>query len=91
MRPVSGSAAKRMRADAKKRQTNQAILSELKTLSKKLYKLAAAKDLKKTSELARRVIQSYDQAASNGIIPRRRADRKKARVTELLRKIKSNG
>lgn len=89
--PNIPSAAKRMRADARKRVCNQAVLSELKTLTKKLYKLAAAKDLKKTSEFARRVVQSYDQAASNGVIPRRRADRKKARVTQLLHKIKSNG
>ncbi|MBI4549613.1 MAG: 30S ribosomal protein S20 [Candidatus Omnitrophica bacterium] len=89
--PNIPSAAKRMRADAKKRQTNQASLSELKTLTRKLYKLAAEKDLKKTAELAQRVVKKYDQAASNGIIPRSRADRKKARVAQVLRKIKSNG
>lgn len=81
--PNLPSAAKRMRADAKTRLHNQTVTSELKTISKKLYALAA-QDIKKATEYARSVIRKFDKAASNGIIPRRRADRKKARVAMLL-------
>jgi len=75
-----------MRSDAKLREHNTSVLSELKTISKKLYALAA-KEPKKAAEYAVGVIKKYDTAASNGIIPRQRADRKKARVSRLLAKI----
>ena len=86
--PNLPSGAKRMRADAKLRVHNTSVQSELKTISKKLYTLAA-KEPQKAAEYARSVIKKYDTAASNGIIPRQRADRKKARVTALLLKISS--
>ena len=84
--PNLKSGAKRMRSDAKLREHNTSVLSELKTISKKLYALAA-KEPQKAAEYAVGVIKKYDTAASNGIIPRQRADRKKARISSLLAKI----
>lgn len=83
--PNIRSAAKRMRSDGKLRIQNQDVLSELKSISKKLYTLAA-KDPSQAAQYARLVIKKYDKAASNGYIPKRRADRKKSRIAFLLAK-----
>ena len=83
--PNLPSAAKRMRSDARRRALNERMLSELKTISKKLY-ASVSKEPQKVVEYARFVMSKYDTAASNGIIPRGRADRKKARIATLLAK-----
>ena len=80
--PNIRSAKKRMRSDAKKHATNQATISELKTLTQKLKGLAS--DPAKAKEFAPHVISRYDRAVSRGIIPRGRADRKKSRITKFL-------
>ena len=77
---------KRMRSDAKKRTTNQAMVSELKTLELKLKHLA--NEPAKAEEFSRHVISRYDRAVSRGIIPRGRADRKKSRIAQFLAGIK---
>lgn len=73
-----------MRSDAKKRVRNQALLSELKTLWKKLILLD--KEPAKAEEFSRVLISRYDRAVSRGILPRGRADRKKSRIAEFLKK-----
>ncbi|MBU9889090.1 MAG: 30S ribosomal protein S20 [Candidatus Omnitrophica bacterium] len=83
--PNIPSAVKRMRSDAKKRERNQAVLSELKTLNKKLTQLA--QDPQKAKALAEKLIRTYDRAAVKGIIPRGRANRKKSRITAFLAKV----
>lgn len=85
--PNIASAAKRMRSDAKKRAKNQAVLSELKTLSKKLSQLASNPEKAKTT--AAELISRYDRAVSRGVIPRGRADRRKSRIAQFLARIKT--
>ena len=75
-----------MRSDAKKAQRNQTALSELKALSQRLNNLSS--DPAKARELAKRVFSRYDRAVSRGIVPRRRADRKKSRIAKLLASLK---
>ena len=75
---------KRMRSDAKKCARNQAAVSELKTLSKKL---AAVTEASKAKEIAHDLMSCYDRAVSRGIIPRGRADRRKSRITQFLAKL----
>ena len=75
---------KRMRSDAKKAARNQAVVSELKTLSKKF---AAASEPAKAKEIAHSLISHYDKAVSHGIIPRGRADRRKSRIAQHLAKL----
>ncbi len=74
-----------MRSDAKKRARNQGVLSELKTLWKKLVLLE--KEPAKAEEFSRVVISHYDCAVSQGIMPRGRADRKKSRIAQFLKKL----
>ena len=82
--PNIQSAMKRMRSDAKKAARNQAAVSELKTLSKKL---AATSEAAKAKEVARDLISCYDRAVSRGIIPRGRADRRKSRIAQHVAKL----
>ena len=83
--PNIKSAEKRMRSDAKKQFKNQAALSELHTLYKKLVELVKTK-AESAKEEAKNLASKFDKAVSQGIIPHRRADRKKARIAKLLNK-----
>jgi len=89
--PISKSAIKRMRSDEKKHARNQAALSELKTLNKKLTKLATDSP-EKAVELAKKLVSKYDRFVSKGAIPKGRANRKKSRIAKLVKKLsgKSN-
>ncbi|HNX68849.1 MAG TPA: 30S ribosomal protein S20 [Candidatus Omnitrophota bacterium] len=84
--PNIPSAAKRIRSDAKKRAKNQAVISELKSMGKKLTQLAAEPE--KAKAFAATLVSRYDRAVSSGVIPRGRADRKKSRIATFLAKIK---
>lgn len=86
--PNIRSAIKRMRSDSKKSARNQAVISQLKTYDKKLRKLTAEPE--KALLVAKEAISSYDRAVSRGIIPRGRADRKKSRISALLKKLKTS-
>ncbi len=83
--PNIKSAMKRMRSDAKKAARNQAALSELKTLSKKLNQAAA--EPAKAKEIAARLVSCYDKAVTKGSIPRGRADRRKSRIAHFIAKL----
>lgn len=84
--PNIRSAAKRIRSDAKKREKNLAVLSELKSLSKKLSQLSA--DPEKAQAVAKLLVARYDRASTKGVIPRGRADRRKSRVALFLASLK---
>ena len=84
--PNIASAAKRIRSDARKRAKNQAVLSELKTLSKKLSQLE--KDPVKAKATAEQLVTCYDRAVTKGVIPRGRADRRKSRIAQFLAALK---
>jgi ribosomal protein S20 len=81
--PNKDSAMKRMRSDAKKHAQNAVILSELHTRQKRLVTIAK-QDPKSATEQARILISKLDKAVSHGVIPHKRADRKKARIARLL-------
>ena len=83
--PNIQSAAKRMRSDLKKHLKNQAVLSELHTLYKRLAEDVKA-DPKLAPEKARILVSKLDKAVTQGIIPHGRADRKKSRIAKLLNK-----
>lgn len=85
--PNIKSAIKRMRSDAKKRANNQATISQLHTLSRKLAQLSS--EPAKAKELAAELVSCYDKAVSRGIVPRGRADRRKSRVAHFLAKLQT--
>lgn len=85
--PTTRSAAKHVRTDEKRRLKNEAVISELHTLTKKL-RIMVKDNPEKAKEFARLVIKKLDKAASNKVIPRGRSDRKKARIGSLLARSK---
>ena len=76
--PNIRSAAKRIRSDAKKREKNLAVLSELKSLSKKLAQLASEPE--KAKAVGAVLVGRYDRAVTKGVIPQGRANRRKSRI-----------
>ena len=78
---------KRMRSDERKRIQNQAWLSELKTLSKRLTTLRAEPE--KAKEVCLHFMSRLDKAATKGVIPKGRADRKKSRIALFLASLES--
>jgi small subunit ribosomal protein S20 len=74
--PHHKSAAKRMRTSEKARQRNRAVKSQLKGVLKKLDQVGPEE-----SEAAlQSAVSALDRAAQKGVIPKRRADRKKSRL-----------
>ncbi len=76
-------AIKQIRKDSKKRKRNQAVSSELKTL---WANLTRQEDGTKAKSVAQNLISKWDRAVSRGVVPKGRADRKKARIAHLLAK-----
>ena len=76
-------AIKQIRKDAKKRIRNQAVLSELHTLWRKFCQLSDPAQLQSSAQT---LTSKWDRAASQGKVPRGRADRKKARIALHLRR-----
>ncbi len=85
--PISKSAIKRMRSDKKKEERNVESRSKLKTLFKKHSKNVEAKDVEATKQSAKIADREFDKAASKGIIPKKRAARKKSRIQKRLNKL----
>ncbi len=80
--PQHKSNEKRMRKSKKENARNRAVKSTLKTVTKKLHVAPAA-----DAEAAYRDASSeLDRAAKKGIIPKRRADRKKSRLAKQRNK-----
>ena len=80
--PQHKSCKKRVRQDKKRNPYNRAVKSAVKTATKK-FQAAEGPD----AETAYREIASeLDLAAKKGVIPRKRADRKKSRLAKQLNK-----
>ena len=82
--PIKHAALKQIRKDRKRRARNQAIQSELRTITRELHGLLAAQQLDEAKTLLRQVVARYDHAASKGVIHRNTAARYKSRLTRQL-------
>jgi ribosomal protein S20 len=74
-----------MRSDAKKAARNLAVKTRLKTLYRRLT-LLTKKGSKDLETKARELVSLFDKAVSQGIIHKGKANRKKARIANLLSK-----
>ena len=83
--PNIKSAMKRIRSDKKKKERNQNMLSELKTMKKNLLKFQSEPE--KAKAHAAKMISRFDQAAGKGIIPKGRANRSKSRIQAFIAKL----
>ena len=82
--PIKHAALKQIRKDRPRRQRNQAVRSELKTLTKRLIGLLQAKQLDDAKTLLQLVSKKYDRAASAHVIHRNTAARYKSRLARKL-------
>jgi small subunit ribosomal protein S20 len=85
--PIKHAALKQIRKDRRRHERNQAIRSELKTLTKRLITLLKEQKRDEAKALIATVAQKYDHAASKGVIHRNTASRYKSR---LMRKTSSS-
>ncbi len=78
--PIKHAALKQIRKDPRRRERNQAVRSELKTLTKRLLGLLKSQKLAEAKTLVELVASRYDRAASKGVIHRNTAARSKSRL-----------
>jgi small subunit ribosomal protein S20 len=83
--PQHKSNEKRMRTSKKENARNRAVKSALKTVTKKVTTAAPAE----ADAAYRAAASELDRAAKKGIIPRRRADRKKSRLALAVNRAKA--
>ena len=87
--PIKHAALKQLRKDRGRQQRNQAVRTELKTLTKRLLALLSAQQLDEAAKLLHVVAKEYDHAASKGIVHPNTAARYKSRLTLQLNKRRS--
>ena len=87
--PIKHAALKQIRKDRKRRQRNQALRSELKTLTKRFLTLLKERKLDEASQLVRVVTQRYDRAASARVVHPNTAARYKSRLMQRLNQASS--
>ena len=88
--PIKHAALKQMRKDRPRQQRNQAVRSELKTLTKRLIDLLQTQKLEEAKTLLQLVSKKYDRAASAHVIHRNTAARHKSRFARKLYSLKSS-
>ncbi len=84
--PNIKSAEKRMRSDAKKHLHNQSVISELRTLSRRLAALTS-ENASQAKELAHKLTSKYDKAVKMGAVHKGQANRRKSRISRFVNKL----
>ena len=82
--PIKHAALKEIRKGRARQERNQAVRSELKTLTKRLLVLLKSQKLDEAKTLLRVVASKYDRAVSRGVIHRNTAARYKSRLMRKL-------
>ena len=83
--PNIQSAKKRMRQNAKRRLSNRAKISSVRTAEKKLRKLVSAKKIDDAREVLKSFSSLIDRVAKKNIIHKNNASRKKSRLSALIK------
>lgn len=78
---------KRNRQNERRNERNRAVRSELKTRAKQAVAAAEAGDSAKAEELLSIAQKRIDMAASKGVLHKRTAARRKARLTAQVRSL----
>ncbi len=80
------SAKKRIKTSAKKRERNQAVLSKLRTLIKKVFN---EEDKSKAGDLLKEAVSFIDNAAGKGKIHKNTAARRKSSLTKYVNQLQA--
>jgi small subunit ribosomal protein S20 len=86
--PTTNSAKKRQRQNLKRRASNRATKSMLKTQVRKVVTTAAGSDKAAIDTEFRTAVEKLDRAAAKGVIHKNAAARKKSRLSAMLKKAK---
>lgn len=78
--PIKHAALKQLRKDRGRQERNQAVRSELKTLTKRLSVLLREQKREEAAGLIRLLAKKFDLAASKGILHANTAARSKSRL-----------
>lgn len=82
--PNTKSAERRARVSGRRHARNQAIKSRLRTLEKRYRNLLGAGKKDEAGKALQAATSALDKAAKRGVIPKRRASRKKSRLALRL-------
>ena len=82
--PNKHAALKQLRKDKKREIRNQSVLSELKTLKKRVVSLLNEKKTDEAIKVIPLLMKSFDQAAAKGMIHKNIASRTKSRLMHRL-------
>jgi small subunit ribosomal protein S20 len=85
--PIKRAAYKAIRSDRKKRLKNIATVSRIKTLTKKLNGLIASKNKDEIKKALQNFVSAMDKAAQKGIVHRKNASRKIARISSKVAQV----
>lgn len=82
--PNTKSAERRVRVSARRQTRNRSVKSRLHTLEKKVRSVVASGKNEEAGKAFQSAMSALDKAAKRGVIPKRRADRKKSRLARRL-------
>ena len=84
------SSIKKIRIDKRRRAVNGRVISELKTVTRKVIGLLAAKNANEAVKESRELFSKLDKAVKKGIIHKNLASRKKSRINLKINSLKTN-
>lgn len=78
--PNTKSAERRARVSVRRQARNKAVKTQLRTVEKKYRAALTGGKKDEAGQALRDAVSALDKAAKRGVIPKRRADRKKSRL-----------
>jgi small subunit ribosomal protein S20 len=85
--PITSSAKKALRASKRKRVFNQHSKDQLTSVIKKVKKFVSDKNTKEAVALLAAAYKAIDKAAKTNLIKKNTANRKKSRLSKLIKKL----
>ena len=83
------SSIKKIRIDKRRRAVNLQVISELKTITRKVSELLAAKNASEASKQSRILFSKLDKAVKKGVMHKNRASRRKSRISLKIRSLQT--
>ena len=83
------SSIKKIRIDKRRRLHNLRVISELKTVTRKVQEFIAAKKQDEAVKKSRELFSKLDKAVKKGILHKNRASRQKSRLTLKINSLKA--
>lgn len=83
------SSLKKIRIDKRRRAVNVRIISELKTVTRKVANLIAQKNADEAAKQSRELFSKIDKAVKKGVLHKNVASRRKSRVSLKINSLKT--